>query len=285
MSVTVAGRSLPLELVVVAALYALGGLYLLIETLRALPDLGDALSALFSDDAFGFFFGWVILMVLAILVYVTGLLVATAWFLFRLEPVGRGLAAVIFATLFLLVAFGEEVPGEIVAVLVATGLALAVLFGSPHVRAAFASSPSLGGRPTPVVLAQTLLLVSFSLLALLAVLFLPGLRFAGELGARFIFWFVLEVAATAGGLLAYRRLKNPDRTARLLATAACAVAFVGGFLLPDVGTNLISAALAWYATIVAALWLPPAARAWFGDEPVRLATPGTSGPSPPTAHP
>ena len=170
MSVTVAGRSLPAELLVVAALYALGSLYLLIETLRALPDLGDGLSALFSEDAFGFFFGWVLLMILARLVYVTG----------------------------------------------------------------------------------------------------P---------------FLLEVAATVGGLLAYRRLKISDRSARLLATAACAVAFVGGFLLPGVWTNLVSAALACYATIVAALWSPPAARAWFGDEPVRLATPGTPRPNPPPAHP
>lgn len=281
---TVGGRSLPAELLVVAALYTLGGLYLLIETLRALPDLGDGLSALFSDDAFLFFFGWVFLMVLAILVYVAGLLLGTAWFLFRLEPVGRGLAAVIFATLFLLVVAGEGVPGGVIAVLVATGLALVVLVGSPHVRAAFASSQRLGGRPTPVVLAQTLLLVSFSLLALLVLLFLPGLRFADELGARFIFWFLLEAAATVAGLLAYSKLRSPDRTARLLATAACAVAFVGGFFLPDVGSNLVWA-LAWYATIVAALWLPPAARAWFGDEPVRLVTPGASGTSPPPARP
>ena len=127
-----------------------------------------------------------------------------------------------------------------------------------------------------MVLAQTLLLVTFSLLALLAVLFLPGLRFADELGVRFVIWFVLEAVAAACGLLAYRRLNQPDPGARLLATAACVVAFVGAFLLPDIGDSLLWA-LAWYAAIVGALWLAPSARSWFGDPPLQAAAPGGAG--------
>jgi hypothetical protein len=265
-TVQVNGRPMSLEIVVASAVYGLGALWLLWSIRSAVKILPDLVSGLFSD-ALTFFFSWLLLLVLMLLVYVIGLLGYTSYSLFRGDPVGRGLSAVITVTLFLTMFSGVS-SGTIVFITLLSAACTTTLFLSPWARRAL-DGGRRHGRPGPVVLSQTLTLTFFLLTGIIGVAFLPGFRYAGTVGAKVIFFVLFMIGASAAALHGYRLLmQGPDKRARLLISGACGAAFVGVLFSDDGSTVLIALGILAGASVP--LWLAPTARTWFGDPPLNL---------------
>jgi hypothetical protein len=134
-------------------------------------------------------------------------------------------------------------------------------------------------RPTPVIISLTVTVSFFSFVGLLAVLMLPGLRFAGDLGVKFVIFELFSLIACALALFGCLMLRpGPNREGRLALTGAGGL-ILFGYLLSGQGAS-IALGLGVAAAVAAPLWLIPSARTWFGDAPLDL----TSG-SGPTAGP
>lgn len=269
---TLFGRRLPVELVVVAGVYALTGLWLLWQIhdlIGALPDL--VANGLFSDGL-AFLFAYLGLFLLGMVLYVVVALLGVAYLLLRTDPVGRGLSAVVFLALVgVLIALRDNIPAFMVVLTVASGLCCAVLFLSPWCRRALAESPRRGGRPSAIVLSQTLIVAFFSLLTYVAVIGLPGFRLAGDLGAGFVIAELLMVAACVLAWIGNQRLRRrADRLGRMLVSIAVGVVFVGS-LFGDLGSSM-AFELVLFGGILVPLWLAPTGREWFGDRPLDLGT-------------
>ena len=141
-TVAVAGRTLPLDIVVVAGVYAVAALWLFLATLDMWRILPDVLASLFSSDAFTYAFGYILLFVIVIAAYVIFGFGAVAYLLLRSDPLGRGLSAVIAGVLFALaVSSGAGSQGTFLLIVIVAALATAVLYLSPWARRAFAASP------------------------------------------------------------------------------------------------------------------------------------------------
>lgn len=269
-TVHINGRPMSLEIAVASAVYGLGALWLLWSIRSAVRIFPDLVSGLFSD-AFTFFFSWLVLLVLTLLLYVIGLLGYTSYTLFRGDPVGRGLSAVITLTLFLTVFSGAS-NGTIVFITLLSAACTTALFLSPWARRAL-DGERRHGRPWPVVLSQTLTLTFFLLTGVIGVAFLPGFRYAGTVGAKLIFFVLFMIGASAAALHGCRLLtRGPDKQARLLISVACAAAFVGALFSNDGSTVLIALGILAGASLP--LWLAPSARTWFGDQPLKLGATG-----------
>jgi hypothetical protein len=269
-NVAVGGRTLPLELVVVAGVYAFAGLWLL-WTIRGLVEvLPDLISGLFADNSLEFALSYLVFFLVAIILYIAAAFLGVAYLLFRVDPLGRGLAVVVTGVLFAtLVASDGEVPGWFIVVVLVAAASCAVLFLSPWVRRAMASSGRRSNRPQPVVLSQTLSVSVFSLLALIVMLYLPGLRFLDDLGAGYVFFELTYAAACALAWHSYLALRRgPDRTGRMTVTVAAGLVVMGVLFNADGFQNLLLIPMALMAGIVAPLWLAPSARQWFGDRPL-----------------
>ena len=145
----------------------------------------------------------------------------------------------------------------------------AALFLSPWARRALDAGGRRHGRPWPVVLSQTLLISYFALVGVLGVALLPGLRWAGDLGADLVVTVLFMLTASALALVGGRRLATgPDKTARLLVTIACGIQLVALFSGGANATVLI--ALGLLGGIALPLWVAPSARTWFGERPLSL---------------
>ena len=267
--VVIAERRLSLEIAVVAALYAVVGLWIL-WSVRTLPSaLGDLLSALFSGDGFTFAFAWVISFVLLFIAYVAVGALYIAFRLVRGDPVGRGLALAVFVVATLLLFTSARSAALWVTFLVA-GVCCAVLFFSPWAARVFAEGRGRRGRPTPVVVAQTVTVSYFSLLGLMALLGLPGVRFVGGawgLGIGYVFFVLFAAAAAAAAWVGYVMLnRGPDKTGRLLVSGAAAVVLVGQFFMFTGPSFVVALGVA--AGILVPLWVLPNGRAWFGEQPL-----------------
>ncbi|MGH3503464.1 MAG: hypothetical protein ACRDQA_21575 [Nocardioidaceae bacterium] len=269
--VRVAGRALPVELVGVSAVYAFAGAWLLLEARSLVSTIPDLLSTLFGGGAFAFALASVFLIVTAVILYVVVALLAVAYLVLRRDPVGRGLSVVVFATLVAVMATsGSGVPGGFVLIVLVAGVCSASLFVSPWSRRAFAQSARGRGRPSSIVLSQTLSVSYLSVMSLMVLLLIPGLRFVGDLGAGYVLFELATAAACTVGWLGYRGLRRgPERTARVQVTVA-AGAFLVGLLIGFSDTSIFPIPLAILVSVVAPLWLAPHARQAFGDHPVNL---------------
>ena len=280
-SVNVAGRQISLEILVVAGLYTFAGLWLLWAIHDVIRWLPDAISGLFGNE-FDFAFSWLVLAILGMVGYCIAALLYTGWRIVRCDPVGRGLSVVIAGMLVLLcfaiTSQGVGVPGSIILVALIACACSAVLFLSPWARRAMAISARRLDRPTPVVISLTVTISFFSLVGFLGLLLLPGLRFAGDLGVKFVLFELFSLAACALAAAGYMLLRpGPNRQGRLLLSAAAGLVLFG-YLLSGQGSS-IALGLGVAAAVVAPLWLIPSARTWFGDKPLNLAaTSPTSGP-------
>jgi hypothetical protein len=142
-TIRVGGRAISVEIAVVAAIYAFAGLWLLWQTKSLFSYLPDSLAGLFSSNAFEFAFTWIIFLVIAVLLYVVVGLLYIAYSLYRADPIGRGLSAVLFATLLLL-CFTSARSGVLTTITLVSGVCSAALFLSPWARQVFAESPRRG---------------------------------------------------------------------------------------------------------------------------------------------
>jgi hypothetical protein len=77
---------------------------------------------------------------------------------------------------------------------------------------------------------------------------------------------LLGVAAVLVAL--YRRLRQPDRQARVFVSGAAGLAIVVNLLGPS--SDAVPLGVVGPATVLVCLWLTPDARRWFGDEPIAM---------------
>jgi hypothetical protein len=254
---------LPVELWVVIALFTAPGVYLIWISLKALPDT----FRLFNNPYFHNSLAFVLLILLFFIAALGASLLAIAWMLYRADRVGRGLAYIAIAMVTASVAFSDShTSGEIVAML-ASLAAGAVLGLSSAVRAVF-TGPNARDRdqPTSIVVARVSIAVWIGLLALAGVLYL----FLSSIKGEYTLIGVAMLALAIGAFALYRRLTAPDRQARTIATVG-ALATIVLLLLGQHSTGFVML-VGLTAAIPICLWLPPDARAFYGDAPLRVAT-------------
>ena len=123
------------------------------------------------------------------------------------------------------------------------------------------------------MLATAVAVAFYSLIAWVALTGLPGLRFAGDLGAE---WVRLVLSYAVSSVLAFigvRGLRNGtgDRSARLKLTIACGVTLLGAVIGGDDSGSMVFL-VSVIGGIMVPLWLVTSAREWFGDTPLSAAS-------------
>ncbi len=114
----------------------------------------------------------------------------------------------------------------------------------------------------------TLSVSAFSLVALVVVLFLPGLPFVRDIGAGVLFELAYAAACGLAWHSYFALRRGPDRIGRITVTIAAGLVVLGILFSADGFQSLLLIPLALMAGIVAPLWLAPTARQWFGDRPL-----------------
>ncbi|MCD2187857.1 hypothetical protein [Actinomycetospora soli] len=192
--------------------------------------------------------------------------------LYEGSRVARGIAFVL-AGYLLLACFAMPV---------ATGLTVVLALGSIGVVAALACVPSARawfagpwGRatelPTSIVVAQTVVLYSSAITALLAAtLLVSGIAVASLVGstASLMILGALLCAGIAGvGFWAKAAIGRGERLARVLVTGATVADLVVVLLLSSADESVLPllASFGLHAAVVIALWLPADARRFFGE--------------------
>jgi hypothetical protein len=273
--VTVGGRTRPLEVVVVSGLYAVAALWLAFELRETVPFYADVVGEMFTgSDSLGFLFAWIGLVVTSLFWYVAFAFAFVAVKVFQVDPLGRGLSAVV-TVLMTAVALTGRPPWSFWLVLLVSVLGTASLYLSPWTRRAFASSPRRRGRPEPVVVSESVAVSCYSVLGLIAVLLLPGLRFLGELGTRFVLFEALILSACVcvwvGRSRMHSSVESTRRTGRLLLTVTSGLV-LAGYLLAANGEG-VAFGFALFGVSVAPLWFAGTARPYFGDPPLQPGAP------------
>lgn len=246
----------PLELWLVIALFAVPGVYLVQASLRFFPNLFDLWDVALFSHRF-------VLFLIVLLVYVLALglaFCAITFMLYRLDPVGRGLAFVIVAADVTYVLCGDgRTTGSLLTMLLAVGGAALLAF-SPAVTPLFGAQRH--GHPNSVVAAKVALAVWIVLLAVTALLYLLLYDVNAKYPTIAAFFLVLS----AGLVYVYRRRGLADRRSRLAITIAAGIAIV----LYLAGSREPGAVLLIGLTAAAPLllWLPADARAFYGDPPI-----------------
>ncbi|MBC9955949.1 zinc-ribbon domain-containing protein [Yimella sp. cx-51] len=273
-TVCVAGRALPIDLVIVAAAYVVAGLLVLWATRDAFKILPDMISGIFDDSPFVYLISYAVLYLLAIVLWIVAALVGAGYLLFRQDPVGRWIAVAVAVSLLLLSMAREDTPGGFwFAAFIAIAAAVA-LFVSPGATAALSQS-NRGDRPAAITAARAVVAFRYSLIALSAFVGVAGLRFVSELGVSWFFMVVFQCAAAVLAWAGFARVSNgPDARGRLLISAATAMdllALLATVSGQDTGSPAAVSVLITLGTIAlinVLLWIVPAARAWFGDKPI-----------------
>jgi hypothetical protein len=267
--VTVSGRSLPAELAAVAVVNVLGSLALLISLWPLIQGLPAMISGVFASEPFMYSFSYMFMIMAVILIYIALAPLAVAYFLLRADPVGRDLQALLAGVILLTAVSGDSGWVWLVLLLVAT--CTTVLYLSPGARTALRESAQARGVPGPVVSARFLSACLFSLAAVSAVVYLPGLRFIGEIGAALIVGLLGTSVAAGTGWQGFRTVLGPaPRSGRVLITTGCATLALTSLIGSGMSGGSVSSSLPlllWCAAICALLWGPSATRAWFGARP------------------
>ncbi|GLZ50102.1 hypothetical protein Acsp06_62870 [Actinomycetospora sp. NBRC 106375] len=227
-------------------------------------------AAMFSSPALG-------LLGLAIALVSGSFVVAFArvgYGLYQGSRVARGVAFVLAGNL-LLSCFAVPVATGLTVVLAVGSLGVvAVLVFAPSARAWFAG-PWRGDTelPTSIVVAQTVILYSSGITALLsATLLVAGiallaLPYAAGTAGPMIVTALVCAAIAAVGFWAKAAVARAERLARVLITAATAADLAVVVLLSAADESVLPllAAFGLHAAAVVALWLPADARRFFGE--------------------
>lgn len=268
--VAVGGRRVSIELVAMSIVYAVFALWLIILSWDLLKLVPDAVKALFSSSSsflggYSFLFSWGILAAVAILVWIIGLVIYTAVALLRGDPLGRALCTVL--SVALLVTAIQVRLGQIWAIALLSLILTAIAWVSPNCRRAFAAWP--GKLPSPVNFARVLGIWYFSQTALVVLFALPGLRFIGDLGAKWVFYVILNGLAAGLGIAgAYLLGTQRTNAPRFLLVGGALALLISLVLLTSVSTG-DSDGSAWVQSLVLlvalviALFVMPSARSWF----------------------
>ncbi|WP_433030734.1 hypothetical protein [Actinomycetospora sp. CA-053990] len=227
-------------------------------------------AAMFSSPALG-------LLGLAIALVSGSFVVAFArvgYGLYEGSRVARGVAFVL-AGYLLLSCFAMPVATGLTVVLAVGSLGVvAVLAFAPSARAWFAGPWCRGTElPTSIVVAQTVILYSSGITALLAATLLVAgiallaLPYAAGTAGLMIVTALVCAAVAAVGFWAKAAVARAERLARVLVTVATAADLVVVVLLSAADESVLPllAAFGLHAAVVVALWLPADARRFFGE--------------------
>lgn len=261
----------PVDLLAAVVLFVLGGGWLAIEVLRALPDVLDLMTADTggAGGVLGDFgqsiraLGWMTLAAVLMAATVAVSLLAIAWLLWRRTRVGRGLAWVAAAWLLLTAVLGEHFSGEIGFATLTACLGAAIIAFAPAARAALDAAPHPQQGAAAVAVARITLLGCTVLFGLGAVMNFAAATFE----SKYALVALLECGVAIGAFLYSGRMPRGESQLRLAATLGAVVGIALG-----VAT---SGAIEWVAPLVAiaivaiaTLWLPPDVRALFGEQPI-----------------
>lgn len=253
---------IPTELLAAALLFAVPAIYVLVDALRGLPDIID----LFGFSArFGFLILWLFLIVIAIAVG----LIAIAWLVLRVDPVGRGLAYLVAGEwVVATIAAKQRTTAELVT-MVCLMLSAIVLAVSPVLQASFRHAKPRQ-TPTSLDIARILLVVSASLLSSIGLVYLiAALGLQG--GGKYTALGVIFLLAGPGAFVGSQYLAQRHRPARAVITAIVAGVFILGLILGGRSFGEVQV-LSLMLVIPICLWLTPDAREYFGDPPLQSLT-------------
>jgi hypothetical protein len=252
-------------------LFVVGGAWLAIEVMRALPDVLDLMTADTGGvgGMLGEFgqsiraLGWMTFAALLMAATVAASLLGIAWLLWRKQRIGRGLAWAAAAWLLLTAVLGGHFSGEIGVATLTSCLGAAILAFAPAAKAVLDAAPHPSDGPAAVAVARLTLLGCAVLFGLGAVMNFAAATFDG----KYALVAVLECAVAVGAFLYSRHMTQGGAQLRLVATVGAGVGIALG-----VAT---SGAIEWVAPLVAIaivaiaeLWLPPDVRALFGEKPI-----------------
>jgi hypothetical protein len=260
----------PLELWVVIALFAVPGAFLAII---ALDSLFNALDLLSSSSGIFLRLALVIVLLDLIVASVAAALLGIVWMLYLRSRVGRGLAYVVAGMTFasVVIAGGAGGIGDADAyraggLFFLASLGAIVLLGlAPAVREVFTGpNAPAAEEPTSVVIARVCLAATVWGSALSGLV----LMLLGPEEGRYFAYGLLLLGVAAVLVALYRRLRQPDRQARVFVSGAAGLAIVVNLLGPS--SDAVPLGVVGPATVLVCLWLTPDARRWFGDEPIAM---------------
>lgn len=265
--VAVAGRQLPLDLALVAAVNLVGSIILIATTWDIFKILPNAVEGLFSSEAFTYLFSYVFVVAVVTALYVALSPLAVGYLLLRADPIGRQLQVLILGLLILLAFTDASSNGLFWLVLLLVAACVAILYLSPGASRALKESARARGVPGPLVTARFLAVVLFSLLALVVLILLPGVRFLADLDARIPIQLVGYAIALALAWPGYTGLgRGPNPAARIQLTGASiltAIVAIIGSTGPYGSLQSALPALLAAATICGLMWGPASSREWF----------------------
>jgi hypothetical protein len=247
----------PPELFVVSAVLGVAGGLIFWPVLQSLPGT----FRLLGDGAFGRDFGLLLLLVWIIFGSFGAACIVLAWRILQADRVARGLSYVLAGGLGLAILIGDVKDAQLDIIMIACFGVVAVLAAAPRVQQFF-TGPSARqyDHPTSVVVARTLVAVWSYLTLLVGLIYLP----LGDLGSKYVVIGLFLIALGAGGFALNRRLRAGEPTARVIATAGAAFYVVLLLILgsrdPSVLLPLMLA-----AGVIAFLWLPADAKAFFSE--------------------
>jgi hypothetical protein len=243
----------PVEVLVISGLLALGGAILVWEALRMLPGVFDLLGLGSIGRALG-------LLVLDLVAFVGAFGAAgmfLAWRLVSADRVARGLTYVLAGGTGAAILLGDEHGAAYVLVMLADLAAVGILALTPRVDAFFAIGDT-DEQPVGVVVARTLVVAWAFCVVLTGALFLP----AGALGARFVLVGLVLIGLGAAAFALNRGLSRGDPTARTVVTIGATLGIVATLVAGHSNTGtLLPIALA--VGLVVELWGPEDCRRHF----------------------
>jgi len=247
-------RPAPPELLLVSALMASAGGFLLIVVLPTVPDFFRLLGA----GGLALDFGLLIAIPLIVLGAIAVAFLLLAWRIAHADRVARGLSYVLLGSFAAAILISNDHAGWLILTLLASIGAIAILAWSPNVRRYFLEHGKDAAQPTPVVIARTLIAWWASALLLVGVILLP----LGRLGGKFAAAGLLEIGVAITAFIVNRRLAAADVVARKVITSLPVVVLIADVVLSSrsiaqVGTLAIAVG------IVMFLWLPATSKEFF----------------------
>jgi hypothetical protein len=249
-------NTVPVEVVLIAALMAFAGVLVLWPTLKALPDVFNLLG---SGNGLGFQFGLLLFTVWIVLALFGTSLLVLAWRLGHADRVARGLSYCLCGSIGAAILLGDQQGTQLVLVMLACFGAIAVLALVPRVQQFYAGGQApQGDQPTSVVIARTLVAVWASCMTLVGAMFLP----LGGLGSKFVLVGLVMLALGIGAFYANKRVGRGDQAARKVVTVGAALYALLTLIVGRSDPGLLIP-LGIAVGIVWNLWRPEDARRYF----------------------
>jgi hypothetical protein len=142
---------------------------------------------------------------------------------------------------------------------------IAILAAAPRVRAVFDRAAALDGAPTSVVVSRTLIAIFCALAILIAVIYV----LLASLSFKYVVAAVVAVGAAVVAARWSKRLNDADRNARLYLSIGGGAVAILLIIIGQSSTGLLFP-LGLIVSVIGCLWIPNDARAFFGDQQLKI---------------